>query len=112
VAALAGDGVWSQDQPFNLGRADDMAVYIVTYDLNKESARPNIVGDIKKTWDWARLSESSYAIDTGQTSEEVYNHLSRHLDDNDNLYVISLKRPYSGRGPQDVNDWLERSLTW
>ena len=42
-----------------------MSVYIVTYDLNKESKRPPIVEEVRKT-DYARLSESSYAIDTNE----------------------------------------------
>lgn len=42
----------------------------------------------------------------------AYGTKNKHLDDDDNLYVISLRRPYYGRGPQDVNDWLERRLVW
>jgi len=88
-----------------------MAVYIVTYDLNKETKRPDILSDIKKT-SWAKLSESSYAISTTETPTEVYNRLSKHIDNNDNLYVITLKKPYYGKGPKDVNDWLANNLTY
>jgi CRISPR/Cas system-associated endoribonuclease Cas2 len=88
-----------------------MAVLVVTYDLNKEVKRPKIVAEVNKT-DWARLSESSYAIDTTETPEEVYDRFKYLLDGNDNLYVITLKRPYFGQGPQDVNSWLEQRLTW
>ena len=38
-----------------------MATLLVTYDLNKETVRPNIVGAIKEYSSWARLSESSYS---------------------------------------------------
>lgn len=88
-----------------------MAVYIVTYDLNKEVVRPNIVAEIKKT-NWARLSESSYAIETGESPKAVYDRFIYLLDGNDNFYVISLKRPYYGQGPKDVNEWLEKNLPW
>lgn len=88
-----------------------MSVFIVTYDLNKETVRPNIVAEVKKT-DWAKLSESSYAIETNESPQQVYARFNYLLDSNDNFYVITLKRPYSGRGPQDVNDWLERRLTY
>lgn len=87
-----------------------MAVYIVTYDLNKETSRPNITGEIKKTPSWAQLSESSYAISTSETAQQVYARFSGMLDSNDNFYVIALNRPYSGRGPKDVNQWLEQNL--
>lgn len=88
-----------------------MAVYIVTYDLNHEQVRPNIVAEVQKT-SWAKLSESSYAISTDETDDAVYNRFSRYLDANDSLYVISLKRPYSGQGLQEVNDWLAQHVTW
>lgn len=90
-----------------------MAVYLVTYDLNKETTRPNIVKHIKDGYSaWAKLSESSYAIKTSNTPSEVFNYLKPMIDDNDNLYVVTLKKPYSGRGPKDVNDWLENNLTY
>lgn len=88
-----------------------MSTYVVTYDLNRETVRPNIVAEVKTT-DWAKLSESSYAISTSETPQAVYDRFKRHLDSNDNLYVITLKRPYFGQGPQDVNEWLANHLEW
>ncbi len=88
-----------------------MAVLLVTYDLNKETVRPKIVDEVKKT-SWAKLSESSYAIDTNETPQAVYNRFQYLLDENDNFYVITLKRPYYGQGPKAVNDWLEQRLTY
>ena len=87
-----------------------MSTYVVTYDLNKESVRPKIVEEVKSTGDWAKLSESSYAIETPETPQAVYNRFTKHLDGNDNLYVITLTRPYYGQGPTDVNSWLESHL--
>lgn len=86
-----------------------MATYLVTYDLNHEVKRPPIVQKIKE-FSWARLSESSYAISTPMTASQVYNTFKPMLDANDNLYVISLRKPYSGQGPKDVNQWLEQNL--
>lgn len=88
-----------------------MAVYIVTYDLNKEAKRPNILAEIKKRA-WAKLSESSYAIKTVESTEAVFTALRPFIDDNDNLYVITIKRPYTGWGQKDVNEWLENNLEW
>lgn len=88
-----------------------MATYIVTYDLNKETVRPNIVAEVKKT-NWAKLSESSYAISTSETPEAVYARFGKHLDSNDNFYAITLKRPYAGQGPKAVNEWLEQNLPY
>lgn len=87
-----------------------MAVYLVAYDLNKETSRPPIVKAIKEYGTWAKLSESSYAISTSKTPAQVYSGLSSLLDSNDQLYVINLRKPYSGFGPNDINKWLEDNL--
>ncbi|MGQ3209549.1 hypothetical protein [Shinella sp.] len=88
-----------------------MAVaYVVTYDLNKETARPDILTEIKKSDGYAKLSESSYAVSTDETPDQLYKRLEKYLDDNDQLYIISLSRPYSGSGPVDVNSWLDQHI--
>jgi hypothetical protein len=89
-----------------------LGVYLVTYDLNKEVIRPKITEKVRAFDSWAKLSESSYAISTNMTPEQVYNYFKPLLDDNDNLYVITLKRPYAGQGLQEVNDWLNDNLPW
>ena len=90
-----------------------MAVFIVTYDLNKEANRPKIVPKIKDiSGVWAKLSESSYAVATDKSAGDVFNFLKPLLDDNDQLYVITLKKPYAGRGSKEVNDWLENNPTY
>ena len=87
-----------------------MASLLVTYDLNQETKRPNILEDVKSFGSWAMLSESSYAIKTSSTPKQVYEKLSKHLDSNDNCYVISLSKPFWGQGPKEVNDWLANQL--
>lgn len=87
-----------------------MATYIVAYDLNKETKRPNIVEEVKKGGNWARLSESSYAVETSESQTQVMARLRKHLDDNDNCYVVTLSRPWDGWGPKDVIDWLRNKL--
>lgn len=87
-----------------------MATFVVAYDLNHEVRRPNIVEEIKRSGSWARLSESSYAIETSEKPSQVMARLRKFLDDNDNLYVVTLNRPWSGWGPKDVIDWLVKRL--
>lgn len=85
---------------------------LITYDLNKEVSRPPIVKEIKDLGSWARLSESSYAVNTSLTAEQVFNKLKPLIDSNDNLYIITLKQPWSGFGPKDVNEWLNKNLSY
>lgn len=88
-----------------------MAVFIVTYDLNRETKRPPIVEEIRKTSGWAKLSESSYAISTQETASEVYTRFKPLLDDNDDFFVITLKRPFMSWASKEVNDWLNNHLS-
>lgn len=87
-----------------------MAVYLITYDLNNPGQRHSQILKAVKEYPWARLSESSYAIESTASPQQVFNSLSSYLDKNDTLYVINLSCPYYGQGPQDVNDWLSKKL--
>jgi len=89
-----------------------MAVYLLTYDLNRETQRPPIVAFIKNNYAWARLSESCYAIETNHPPSLTYSVFKPFLDGNDQLYVIALSQPAEGQGPTDVNQWLWSHLTW
>jgi len=91
-----------------------MVTYLVTYDLNNEDNGANrraLLISIREDFDdYAKLSESSYAISTTKTPSGVHKHLKRHLDENDHIYIIALSKPYSGRGPKNVNEWLAANL--
>lgn len=68
-----------------------------------------LVRAIKK-FDWIKLTDTSYAISTSITPQEVFELLRKSLDDSANLYVLSLKKPFTGFGPPRVNEWLVRHL--
>ena len=91
-----------------------MSVLIITFDLNRERTGGDREGLLQyiKTHGWARLSESSYAIATDKAPATVVDEARRYLDKNDNIYVLNLKKPYSGWGPKDVNNWIENSLRY
>lgn len=89
-----------------------MAVYLVAYDLNKETTRPKITDYLYETYAYARLSESSYAIETAKSASAVFTGFGQFLDDNDQLYVIPLSGPYAGQGDEEINTWLDDNLPW
>lgn len=89
-----------------------MSVLLVTYDLNSPGQKHAKMLKKIKEYPWARLSESSYAISTSQSVDQVYETMKTLADDNDNLYVITLHRPYKGYGPKGANKWLEDNLTY
>jgi hypothetical protein len=89
-----------------------MRSFLITYDLNRPGQDySGLLKEIKGYGCWAKLSESSYAISTASTPDQVYSHLSQYLDESDTIYVIALHQPYCGRGPKAVNDWLEKFLS-
>ena len=95
-------------------KALKMTTFLVTYDINKEKPKPDrdrakLLAHIK-TFAFAYLSESSYAIDCQLTAPQLYNLLRQHLDPDDTIYVITLTRRWDGFGPTAVNRWLQQRL--
>lgn len=88
----------------------NVTVYLITYDLNREVRRPPIVKFIKDNFPWAKLSESSYAIASDMTAVALRDLFNQFVDQNDNLFVVTLTLPWAGRGPQDVLDWLKQYM--
>lgn len=88
-----------------------MKIYLVTYDLHvKGQNYTDLLAKIKESAKWARLSESSYAIGTEKTPQQLYDYLNISLDSNDQLYIVTITKPYIGHGAKEVNDWLENNL--
>lgn len=89
-----------------------MSVLLITYDLMTPGTNYTDLLEKIKTFPWARLSESSYAIKTDKQPQLVYSILKPYIDQNDNIYIVNLRKPYSGYGPNDVNKWLENNLEY
>ena len=89
-----------------------MATYLVTYDLNNETVRPKITNHIYEYYGYARLSVSSYAVEADKSAEAVFADFRKFLDNDDQLYVIPLGRPFAGHGEEEINAWLDQNLSW
>lgn len=91
-----------------------MTVLIVTYDLIKQvnsEAYASILNIIKSEKNWARLSESSYAMHTNMTPQDIYEKAKPYLDENDDFMIFTLTCPYFGRHSKEVIDWLETKIS-
>lgn len=88
-----------------------MAILLITYDLNKQGQDYAEFYALRNKYPYARLSESSYAIQTEETPRQIFDKFSAAIDQNDYLFVVTLRRPYWGFGPEKVIDWLEARLT-
>ena len=82
-----------------------MAVYMITYDLNKEGQNyDKVIGAIKDCaiscysgW------KSSYLIKSSMTAKQIRDNIAQYLDGNDALLVIEVKDNYNGR--LEESDW-------
>ncbi len=91
-----------------------MAVYIVTYDLKKDSGSEkyaDLINLIKEGGVWACLGGSSYLIESEETPVQLRNKYSRVLDKEDMLFVSVVSAPAAWRGySQQVTDWIKQKM--
>ncbi|MDX2471390.1 MAG: hypothetical protein QNL04_12525 [SAR324 cluster bacterium] len=89
-----------------------MSVKIITYDLNKEKNgddRKKLLEKIK-SFEWAMLSESSYAVDTHHTTKQLFDLLKPFLDNNDRVFIGILEREANWIQGKDITSWLQKRL--
>jgi len=88
-----------------------MSVLLVTYDLNRPGQSYTCIYEKLKDFPYAKLSESSWAIQTDKHPQAIWELLSPCLDANDSLFVITLSQPWWGRSKYpDVLPWLQAAL--
>jgi hypothetical protein len=86
-----------------------MATFLITYDLHDKSYETKLLEYIKALA-WAKAAESSYAVTTSKSSEQIVTDIKKITSDKIQLYVLTISKPYYGYGPKEVNDWLDRNL--
>jgi hypothetical protein len=87
-----------------------MATLLVTYDTKSPWLDyGGLIRAIKKH-SWVRLTDNVYVIHTSVPAEDIFPILRGFLDDSANLYVLTIRKPFSGFGPGNVNEWLAKNL--
>ena len=85
-----------------------MPRYIVTYDLHAPNQNYDaLVERIQSYPTWAHLMQSTWAVVTPQTSEQIRDNLRLALDGNDILFVGVLGRSAWYGLTSEVSDWLK-----
>lgn len=87
-----------------------MNCYIITYDLRNGGNYTSLHEAIKKYGTWAKVTESTWAIVTRQTSEEIRNNLLSFMDGNDRLFVIKSGGEAAWKNAMCKNEWLQKHI--
>jgi hypothetical protein len=85
-----------------------MPVLMISYDLSPEGKSAYRLVKAIKTYPWAKLTTTSYAIYTDLPVQTIFNQLRPLIDGSCNLYIMTMRKPYAGYGPEEVNEWLEK----
>lgn len=91
-----------------------MAIYIVTYDLQKDSTPSDyerLITLIKEEGCWACLGGSSYLIESDSSAKELRDKYANVLHRDDMIYVGAVSAPAAWHGySKEVSDWILKKL--
>lgn len=85
---------------------------ILTCDLNDEAAPEDYdeFYDVIDNYDYYKLSESSYALNTKETPDSIFAKIVEYLDKDDNVMIFNLERPLEGQHRKEIIDWLRNNM--
>jgi hypothetical protein len=84
-----------------------MAVYCISYDLKSDNYE-NLIDAIQAYGVWWHQSESTWFIETTQSTRQVLDNLNNHLHQGDKLIVIQVQKNWWAVGHTDVEyKWMK-----
>ncbi len=89
-----------------------MAALLITYDLNAKGQKHKEVLAKIKTFNSMQLSESSYAISTNLSAEQVFKNFENLIDSNDRMFVVPMVQSYQGWASKEQHKWLGEHLEY
>lgn len=91
-----------------------MALYIVTYDLNKAGKNyDGLIKAIQAYGSYCKPQKSAWFIDTQETAAQVRDKLSKQIDSDDDLFVGELIKHWAAANKFSCTDWLKKGhRTW
>jgi hypothetical protein len=86
-----------------------MAVYSVSYDLNKAGQNyEGLITEIKNFSDYRKVMDSYWFVCSLQDAQTVYSKLAKHIDRNDRLLVMQTSSNRQGWLDKDVWEWFKK----
>lgn len=88
-----------------------MAVYMVSYDLNKSGQDyKGLYEELKNSPVWWHYLDSTWLIKTNETVVQLWERIEPHIDSNDRCLVIPVSKPYSGWMTEEAWNWLDQNI--
>jgi hypothetical protein len=87
-----------------------MNCYIISYDLRFGGNYTVLHNVIKAYGTWAKITESTWAIVSIQSAEQIRDNLLSYIDNNDRLFVIKSGGEAAWMRVMCNNDWLQKYI--
>lgn len=90
-----------------------MSVYMVTYDLNAPGQDyGSLIREIEK-YTHCKALKSAYFVDSSASAAAIRDHLQKHIDGTDMLFVMELRKHWGANKTTTATNWLKAdSRTW
>ncbi len=89
-----------------------MAILLITYNINTNLTHNDALLDSLETYTHRQLSKNCFVIETTESPKQVFENLGQYLSPQDSIYIVTIKRPYYGHGPMELNNWLKEGLNY
>lgn len=87
-----------------------MTTYIVSYDVQTGMGYEALYEAIKSYPNWAKITESTWAVVTNRNAPDVRNHLMNFVGNSGRLIVIKSGVEAAWHNSICDNDWLKKNL--
>ena len=88
-----------------------MTSMIIEYDLRSPGRNYDELYKEIRSYDvWARITESTWFIKTGESCAQVRDKLLSHMDDNDRIFVATLTGTAAWRDVLCESEYLKKNL--
>lgn len=85
-----------------------MAVYCVSYDLNKQGQNYNALYDELKKTDCLHILGSTWLVSSNESANQLSSRLQKVMDTNDRLFVSRVNQwQYDGWLPKTFWEWVD-----
>lgn len=84
-----------------------MKAYSISYDLKAPGRNyEKLYEAIKSSGKWWHYLESTWMVASNDNSQQIWNKLAPHIDKNDYLLIIEVRKDSYGWLPKDAWKWI------